>query len=66
LPLTTLGQETRWAYSTTPPSPHGAGCERRYFSTNVAMRGVLTRLESNKIVFAGALPQTSLGELHRK
>jgi len=21
LPLTTLGQETRWAYSTTPPSP---------------------------------------------
>jgi len=22
--LTTLGQETRWAYSTTPPSPHGA------------------------------------------
>jgi len=24
LPLTTLGQETRWAYSTTPPSPNGA------------------------------------------
>jgi len=24
LPLTTLGQETRWAYSTMPPSPHGA------------------------------------------
>jgi len=24
LPLTTLGRETRWAYSTTPPSPHGA------------------------------------------
>jgi len=24
LPLTTLGQETRWAYSTTTPSPHGA------------------------------------------
>jgi len=24
LRLTTLGQETRWAYSTTPPSPHGA------------------------------------------
>ena len=24
LPLTTLGQETKWAYSTTPPSPHGA------------------------------------------
>jgi len=24
LPLTTLGQETRWAYSTTLPSPHGA------------------------------------------
>jgi len=24
LPLTTLGQETRWAYSTTPPSQHGA------------------------------------------
>jgi len=23
LPLTTLGQETRWAYSTPPPSPHG-------------------------------------------
>ena len=23
LPLTTLGQETRWAYSTTPPSPSG-------------------------------------------
>jgi len=23
LPLTTLGQETRWAYSTMPPSPHG-------------------------------------------
>jgi len=22
LPLTTLGQETRWAYSTTLPSPH--------------------------------------------
>jgi len=21
LPLTTLGQETRWAYSTTPPEP---------------------------------------------
>ena len=28
LPLTTLGQETRWAYSTPPPSPHGAGCCR--------------------------------------
>ena len=24
MPLTTLGQETRWAYSTPPPSPHGA------------------------------------------
>jgi len=24
LPLTTLGQETRWAYNTTPLSPHGA------------------------------------------
>ena len=24
MPLTTLGQETRWAYSTTLPSPHGA------------------------------------------
>jgi len=24
LPLTTLGQETRWAYTTTLPSPHGA------------------------------------------
>ena len=24
LVLTTLGQETRWAYSTTLPSPHGA------------------------------------------
>jgi len=24
MPLATLGQETRWAYSTTPPSPHGA------------------------------------------
>ena len=24
LPLATLGQETRWAYSTTLPSPHGA------------------------------------------
>jgi len=23
LPLTTLGQEMRWAYSTTLPSPHG-------------------------------------------
>jgi len=23
LPLTTLGQETRWAYSTPLPSPHG-------------------------------------------
>jgi len=23
-PLTTLGQETRWAYSTTLPSPHRA------------------------------------------
>jgi len=22
-PFTTLGQETRWAYSTTLPSPHG-------------------------------------------
>jgi len=22
-PFTTLGQETRWAYSTTPQSPHG-------------------------------------------
>ena len=28
LPLTTLGQETRWAYSTTPPSPHGAIARR--------------------------------------
>ena len=28
LPLTTLGQETRWAYSTTLPSPHGAGKKR--------------------------------------
>ena len=25
LPLATLGQETRWAYSTPPSSPHGAG-----------------------------------------
>ena len=25
LPLTTLGQETRWAYSTTLPSPHWLG-----------------------------------------
>ena len=24
MPLTTLGQETRWAYSTLPPSTHGA------------------------------------------
>jgi len=24
LPLTTLGQETRWAYSTPPPSPHAS------------------------------------------
>ena len=24
LPVTTLGQETRWAYSTTLPSTHGA------------------------------------------
>ena len=24
VPLTTLGQETRWAYSTMPPSLHGA------------------------------------------
>ena len=36
LPLTTLGQETRWAYSTTPPRPHehacrtSAVCVRRY------------------------------------
>jgi len=29
LPLTTLGQETRWAYSTTPPSPHGADLRGR-------------------------------------
>ena len=27
------------------------GCERRSFSTNVATRGILTRLESSKIVF---------------
>ena len=30
LPLTTLGQETRWAYSTTPPSPHGAKKTKSY------------------------------------
>jgi len=30
LRLTTLGQETRWAYSTTLPSPHGAfNCNER-------------------------------------
>jgi len=29
LPLTTLGQETRWAYSTTLPSPHGATVKAR-------------------------------------
>ena len=29
LPLTTLGQETRWAYSTTPPSSHGEGGSAR-------------------------------------
>jgi len=29
LSLTTLGQETRWAYSTTPPSPHGARIEQQ-------------------------------------
>ena len=27
LPLTTLGQEMRWAYSTTLPSPHRATCK---------------------------------------
>jgi len=30
LPLTTLGQETRWAYSTMLPSPHGAPFEEIY------------------------------------
>jgi len=30
LPFTTLGQETRWAYSTTlDPSPHGAIVARK-------------------------------------
>jgi len=29
LPLTTLGQETRWAYSTMLPSPHRA-CVQEY------------------------------------
>ena len=37
MPLTILGQETRWAYSTPPPSPHGAamrwaGCEKSWAS----------------------------------
>ena len=27
LPLTTLDQETRWAYSTTLPSPQGASIQ---------------------------------------
>ena len=31
LPLTTLGQETRWAYSATPPSPHRAMTKRTPF-----------------------------------
>jgi len=30
LPLTTLRQETRWAYSTTLPSPHGAFISMMY------------------------------------
>jgi len=47
LPLTTLGQETKWAYSTTLPSPHGPTVKkytyfRRYpnlFKTHRNIRG---------------------------
>jgi len=34
LPLTTLGQETRWAYSTMLPSPHGAIIFNQYRQVN--------------------------------
>jgi len=40
----------------------GCGCERRYFSTNVATRGILIRLESSKIVFRrGSAPHPTGG-----
>jgi len=41
LPLTALGQETTWAYSTTPPSPHGAPDQApSYLHTAVTLRFV--------------------------
>jgi len=37
LPLTTLGQETRWAYSTTLPSPlNGMLISGKYLTSRVA------------------------------
>jgi len=38
LPLTTLGQETRWAYSTTPPSPHGAYVKQCLWNDGASVR----------------------------
>ena len=32
LPLTTFSQKTRWAYSTTLPSPHGAEIQHTIIS----------------------------------
>ena len=44
-------------------SQPAVGCERCWFSTNIATRGVLIRLESSKIVFRQGSARTPLEEL---
>jgi len=52
-PLTTLGQETRWAYSTTLPSPRGARvrnelAERRTDSVATSTDSTFTLTDSDR------------------
>jgi len=47
LPPTTLGQETRWAYSTPPPSPHEAFV--RYNTTRDAVQIAAATLSGNSL-----------------
>jgi len=46
LPLTTLGQETRWAYSTTLSSPHGA----QQTMDSYVIIIIITRQHANSLV----------------
>ena len=50
LPLTTLGQETRCAYSTTLPSPHGAGKGGSHLCAGKIVLHLLSCIISNSAV----------------